>query len=164
MKRGYTKQWFLNICDKIRKKIPNVRITTDIIVGFPDESDDEFEDTIDVMKKVKFNQIFNFKYSPRPNTQALNIKNEILPDVATSRLTKIIELHKLHQDELMAKNFGKILVVFFEELKPNGEVSGFSDKYKQDNTDGSEEPLGQFKKEKITTCNRTSLKGILVEK
>src|SRR5690606_32896272 len=75
MKRGYTKEWFLNRAFRLRELIPELRITTDIIVAFPGESDEDFSDTIDVVNQVKFDQIFNFKYSARPNTKALSLKD-----------------------------------------------------------------------------------------
>jgi len=162
MKRGYTKDWFLNRCEKIRNLVPNVRISTDIIVGFPDETDEEFLDTIDVIEKVRFEAIFNFKYSPRPLTVAENLPNQIEDSVASKRLQDVIELHKSHQDEHMAKYVGSTMQVLFEDLKPNGEVFGFSDNYVQVFVEGSEELLGQIVDVKIIKANRTSLKGEIV--
>ena len=162
MKRGYTKEWFLNRCEKIRTLVPDVRISTDIIVAFPGESDEEFLDTLDVMEKVKFDAVFNFKYSPRPLTPAQNMPNQIDDETATKRLQRVIELHKEHQDEHMEKLIGQTLEVLFEELKPNGEVFGFSDNYVQVFVNGSEELLGKIVKVKITSASRTSLKGIVV--
>lgn len=162
MKRGYTKEWFLNRCEKIRTLVPDVRISTDIIVAFPGESDEEFLDTLDVMEKVKFDAVFNFKYSPRPLTPAQNMPNQIDDETATKRLQRVIELHKEHQDEHMEKLLGQTLEVLFEELKPNGEVFGFSDNYVQVFVNGSEELLGKIVKVKITSASRTSLKGVVV--
>jgi len=162
MKRGYTKEWFLNRCEKIRSLVPDVRISTDIIVAFPGESDEEFLDTLDVMEKVKFDAVFNFKYSPRPHTPAQNMSNQIESVIATKRLQRVIELHKEHQDEHMGKLLGQTVEVLFEELKPNGEVFGFSDNYIQVFVQGSEELLGKIVKVKITSTSRTSLKGEVV--
>ena len=162
MKRGYTKEWFLNRCEKIRTLVPDVRISTDIIVAFPGESDEEFLDTLDVMEKVKFDSVFNFKYSPRPLTPAQNMENQIDDKTATKRLQRVIELHKEHQDEHMSKLVGQTLEVLFEELKPNGEVFGFSDNYIQVFVNGSEELLGKIVKVKVTSASRTSLKAEVV--
>jgi len=162
MKRGYSKEWFLNICNKIKKLVPNVRITTDIIVGFPGESDKDFQDTIDIINQVKFDQIFNFKYSARPNTEAENMTNIIPDEIATKRLTEVIELHKLHQSELMERNVGKTMKVFFEDLKPNGEIMGFSDNGVQVFVEGSEELLGQIVDVEITSNSRTSVQGKVI--
>jgi len=158
MKRGYTKEWFLNRCERIKSKVPDVRISTDIIVAFPGESDEDFADTMDVVEKVKFDQIFNFKYSPRPNTSAATME-QIPDEIGTKRLSHLIEVHKEHQNEHMASNVGKTMKVFFEDLKPNGEIMGFSDNYIQVFVQGSEELLGQILEVKIISASRTSLKG-----
>ena len=162
MKRGYTKEWFLNRCQKIKDLVPDVRISTDIIVGFPGETDEEFLDTIDVIEKVKFDAIFNFKYSPRPLTIAEKMPNQIPDDIASNRLEQVIELHKRHQDEAMKSYVGKTLQVLFEDLKPNGEIFGFSDNYTQVFVTGSEELLGKIVDVKIVKANRTSLKGEVI--
>lgn len=163
MKRGYTKEWFLNRTKKIRDLVPNVRITTDIIAAFPGETREDFEDTLDVINKVRFDQIFNFKYSPRPNTQALQLKDQEIDDeIGSARLIEIIELHKLHQNELMEKNIGQTVKVLFENLKPNGEISGFTDNYCQVFVKGSDELLGRIVDVKITSASRTTLKGEVV--
>jgi tRNA-2-methylthio-N6-dimethylallyladenosine synthase len=163
MKRGYTKEWFLNRALKIRKMVPDVRITTDIIVAFPGETQEDFNDTIDVINQVKFDQIFNFKYSPRPNTAALELKELEIPDeTGSKRLIEVIELHKLHQSELMRSNVGKTMKVLFENLKPNGEVSGFTDNYCQVFVKGSDELLGKIVEVKITDATRTTFKGEVV--
>ncbi len=162
MKRGYTKEWFLDRCEKIRNLVPHVRISTDIIVGFPGETDEEFKDTIDVINKVGFDQIFNFKYSPRPNTEAATMENTVDDKVASARLEEVIELHKQHQVEHMDKLVGTTMDVLFEDLKPNGEVMGFSDNYCQVFVKASEEVLGQVVKVKIIEARRTSLKGEVV--
>ena len=163
MKRGYTKGWFLNRCEKLRTKVPDVRISTDIIVAFPGESDEDFKETLDVVKKVKFDQIFNFKYSPRPNTPASLMTNQVDDKVGSERLNSLIELHKMHQDELMDRYIGKTLKVLFEDLKPNGEVMGYSDNYIQVYVKGSEELLGQIVDVKIMQAYRTSLKGEVIQ-
>ncbi len=158
MRRGYTKESFLNRCEKIKSLVPNVRISTDIIVAFPGETDEDFNDTIDVVNQVKFDQIFNFKYSPRPNTPAQNMQ-QVDSEIASQRLSNLIELHKSHQDELMQKYIGTTHKVYFEDLKPNGEIMGFSDNYLQVFVQGSEELLGEIKDVQILSASRTSLKG-----
>ncbi len=162
MKRGYTKEWFLNRALKIRELVPDVRISTDIIVAFPTETHEDFLDTMDVIEQVKFDQIFNFKYSPRPNTAALDLTPVMSDEEASARLEKVIELHKIHQEELVYANKGKIMKVLFDELKPNGEISGFSDNYIQVFVKGSEELLGKIVDVKITGASRTTLKGEIV--
>ena len=163
MKRGYTKEWFLNRAAKLRALVPNLRITTDIIVAFPGETQEDFEHTLDVVNQVRFNQIFNFKYSPRPGTEALNFADIEVPDaIGSSRLIELIELHKIHLVEIMDTYVGETMNVLIESLKPNGEVCGFTDNFLQVFTKGSDELLGQFVNIKITEASRTSLKGVVV--
>ena len=164
MKRGYSKEWFLNRAKKLKDAIPELRITTDIIVAFPGESDEDYQDTIDVVKELKFDQIFNFKYSPRPNTAALDLKDiEVDDKIASKRLTDLIDLHKEHQSELLARNVGKTIEVFFEDLKSNGEVAGLSDNSLLVFVEGSDELLGKFVNVKIISASRTALKGEIVK-
>ena len=163
MKRGYTKEWFLNRAAKLRALVPNLRITTDIIVAFPGETREDFEHTLDVVNQVRFNQIFNFKYSPRPGTEALNFADIEVPDeIGSARLIELIELHKRHLEYTMPTYVGATLNVLVESLKPNGEVCGFTDSYLQVFTKGSDELLGKFVNVKITEASRTSLKGEVV--
>ncbi|RXJ95087.1 tRNA (N6-isopentenyl adenosine(37)-C2)-methylthiotransferase MiaB [Malaciobacter molluscorum] len=164
MKRGYTKEWFLNRAKKLRDLVPNLRITTDIIVAFPGESQEDFEDTLDVVNQVKFDQIFNFKYSPRPETEALNLKDlEIDDEVGSARLTELIELHKRYLEECMPELIGSTVNILVESLKPNGEVSGYTDNYLQVFAKGSDDVLGKFVNVKITDVTRTALKGEIIE-
>ena len=164
MKRGYTKEWFLNRALKMRELIPDLRITTDIIVAFPGETNEDFLDTLDVVNQVKFDQIFNFKYSPRPNTKALELKDlEIEDSIGSARLDELIELHKRYLEKSMPDMIGKTVNVLVESLKPNGEVSGYTDNYFLVFTKGSDELLGKFVNVKITSTTRTSLKGEIVE-
>ena len=164
MKRGYTKEWFLNRALKMRELIPDLRITTDIIVAFPGETHEDFLDTLDVVNQVKFDQIFNFKYSPRPNTKALELKDlEIEDSIGSARLDELIELHKRYLENSMPNMIGKTVNVLVESLKPNGEVSGYTDNYFLVFTKGSDEVLGKFVNVKMTSATRTSLKGEIVE-
>ena len=163
MKRGYTKEWFLNRASKLRTLVPNLRITTDIIVAFPGETREDFEHTLDVVNQVRFNQIFNFKYSPRPGTEALNFADIEVPDeIGSARLIELIELHKKHLVEIMDTYVGETMNVLIESLKPNGEVCGFTDNFLQVFTKGSDELLGKFVNIKITDASRTSLKGEVI--
>lgn len=158
MKRGYTKEWFINRVEKLRKECPEVSISTDIIVAFPGESDADFADTIDVVKRVRFDQIFSFKYSPRPETEAQFLP-EIDSEIASERLSYLQTMHNEILDEIQASSLGKTYRVYFEELIRDGYVSGRSDNNLVVKVKGSEELLGAFCDVKITAIGRTILTG-----
>jgi tRNA-2-methylthio-N6-dimethylallyladenosine synthase len=162
MKRGYTKEWFLNRVEKLRSVCPEVSISTDIIVAFPGESDEDFEDTLDVMRRVRFDQIFSFKYSPRPETEAEHFTNTVDEDVASFRLTTLQNLHTEILDEKNATHLGKIYSVYFEDLNKDYYVSGRSDNNLVIKVKGSDELLGEFRDVKITSIGRTILTGEIV--
>jgi len=159
MKRGYSKEWFLNRCEKIRKLCPQATISTDIIVGFPGESDEDFEDTMDVLEKVRFEQLFSFKYSPRPHTRAAEFDNQIEKTVASERLTRLQVRHTEILDEIMDAQMDREHMVYFDELKSEGRISGRSDDGKLFFIKGSEELLGQIVKVKVNKTSRGALEG-----
>jgi len=163
MKRGYTKEWFLDRVAKLRKECPTVSISTDIIVAFPGESDEDFADTIDVMKQVRFDQIFSFKYSSRPETEAEHFTNIVDEDIASYRLTTLQNLNTDIIDEINATSLGKTYKVYFEDLNRDFFVSGRTDNNIVVKVKGSDELLGQFRDVKITKIGRTILTGELVD-
>jgi len=162
MKRGYTKEWFLNRVAKLRQECPEVSISTDIIVAFPGESEADFEDTIDVLQQVQFDQVFSFKYSPRPETEAENFTNSIDSEVGSERLSYLQELQNNIIDTIHQKCLGNTYRVYFESLIKNNFVSGRSDNNIVIKVKGSEELLGQFKDVKITEIGRTILTGEII--
>ncbi|EDM24638.1 tRNA (N6-isopentenyl adenosine(37)-C2)-methylthiotransferase MiaB [Caminibacter mediatlanticus] len=156
MKRGYDKEWFLNRCEIIRQ-IPDVAISTDIIVGFPGESEEDFKDTLDVVEKVKFEQIFSFVYSPRPLTEAANYPNQVDKEVAKKRLWKLQELHAEILEEVSKKQIGKIYKVLVEE-----EGMGKSDNFFTVKLDKDPTLLGKIVDVKIHKANKHTLKGQVI--
>jgi tRNA-2-methylthio-N6-dimethylallyladenosine synthase len=163
MKRGYTKKWFLNRVAKLKELVPDVTITTDIIVGFPQESDDDFEDTISVVKEVLFLQIFNFIYSPRENTKALFLDGDVDKKIASKRLDRLIKLQQDIQNISYKKEIGQIHSVLFDELKADNKIVGRSNRGFLVFTDGSEELLGRVVDIEIVSAGITSLVGKLCE-
>ncbi len=163
MKRGYSKEWFLDRCHKIRQMVPNVAISTDIIVGFPGESDEDFADTMDVLEKVRFDQLFSFKYSPRPHTAAAEYEDQVPDEIASERLTRLQARHREIQDEIMQSRIGETEEVYFEELKSGGKVAGRTATGRLTMVDGSEELLGQIKDVKIEKASLTTLFGKIIK-
>lgn len=99
MNRRYTREKYLSLIEAIREKIPNCRITSDFIVGFPTETDEEFEDTYSLVKQVRFDSIFAFMYSPREGTVASNMEGQISEEVKHVRVNKLLALSKQIQEE-----------------------------------------------------------------
>lgn len=159
MKRGYSKEWFLNRALKLREMVPDASISTDIIVGFPGESDEDFADTIDVVNQVKFEQIFSFKYSPRPLTEAAKFSNQVEYTVASDRLQFLQNFQEKILDEVSKKHLNKIYKVYFEEKRSNGLLAGRSDNNALVQIEGKDEWLGQILDVKITNPRRLSLYG-----
>lgn len=158
MKRGYTREWYLEKALKVRKMCENASISTDIIVAFPNESEKDFEDTLEVMNEVRFEQIFSFKYSPRPLTKAALMSGQIEPELATRRLSKLQGRQNEILDEIVARQRLKEFEVLFEEQRENS-VAGRSDNNFLVQTQGGAEFLGQMKRVKITNPRRMVLYG-----
>lgn len=160
MKRGYTKEWYLDRAMKIRSLCKDVAISTDIIVAFPGENDKDFEDTLDVMKQVKFEQIFSFKFSPRPLTVAAQMKDKFIKeDIASNRLTILQNLGNKILDEIVLTQKNKIYSVYFDELRNGGKVAGRSFNNFLVEVNGSEELLGLTKNVLIKDPKRMVLNG-----
>ena len=162
MKRGYSKEWFLNRAAKLREMVPDVSISTDVIVAFPGESEEDFMETIEVASAVKFEQMFSFKYSPRPETEAQHFDDAIDDEVGSARLTFLQGLQDGILDEITQKHLGRTYKVYFEELRADGYVAGRSDNNLLIKVKGSEELLGTIKEVKITEVARLTQIGEVV--
>jgi len=162
MKRGYTKEWFLDRAFKLRDMIKDVHISTDVIVAFPGESEKDFEDTLDVVKKVRFEQMFSFKYSPRPLTKAADFKDQIPDEIGSRRLKTLQDIHTNILDEISSAQKDRVFEVLFEELKPNGMLAGRSDNNFMIQAEGKDELLGKYADVKITNPKRMVLYGEIV--
>ncbi|MDR1007941.1 MAG: tRNA (N6-isopentenyl adenosine(37)-C2)-methylthiotransferase MiaB [Campylobacteraceae bacterium] len=162
MKRGYTKEWFLERAEKLRAMLPQASISTDIIVAFPGESERDFMDTVDVMEKVRFEQIFSFKYSARPLTTSAQMTNRVDDTIASMRLKILQDKHAAILDEMTPSYMDKIFEVYFEELRDNGLVAGRTSQNSTVCVKGGEELLGKIRNVKITQPQRLILYGQVV--
>ncbi len=115
MNRTYNRSEYLHLVDKIRHYLPDCSISTDIIVGFPGETKSEFEETLEIMKLVKFNQSYMFKYSSRPGTKAAEYTDQIDEEIKQSRLEKVIQLQKQLTLQENQKYIGQVLDVLVEK-------------------------------------------------
>lgn len=115
MNRRYTAEEFRNVAKLLRKTYQDVMFTADVIVGFPGETEEEFDTTYNFLKEIKFYKIHVFKYSRRNGTKAAVMPNQIPPEVQEERSKKIIELSKNIQEEYNKSYIGKTVKVLFEE-------------------------------------------------
>ena len=116
MNRKYTKEQFLALVDKMKEKIPEVEFSTDIIVGFPGETEEEFKDTLDVVRKVNFEQIFMFIYSPRIGTVAERREDQVPEEIKHERFSRLQKLYESRVEENNEKYIGKVENVLIEEF------------------------------------------------
>ena len=115
MNRTYTREHFYDMALKIREIMPNCGLSTDIIVGFPGETDDQYRETLDLMEAIKFNSAFTFKYSPRPYTKAEQFSDQISEQVKKDRLDEMLILQRKHTLELNQKMVGSFQKVLIEK-------------------------------------------------
>ena len=115
MNRTYTREHFYDMAMKIREIMPNCGLSTDIIVGFPGETDEQYRETLDLMEAIKFNSAFTFKYSPRPYTKAEQFSDQVSEDVKKARLDEMLVLQRKHTLELNQEMVGTFQQVLIEK-------------------------------------------------
>ena len=163
MNRKYSKEQFLNLVDKMKAKIPNLTLSTDIIVGFPGETDEEFEDTLDVVKKVKFEQVYMFIYSRRVGTPGDRMPNQIPEEIKHKRFDKLKELVESQIEENNKKYIGTIQKVLVEGTSKNNKdmLTGRTDSNKVVIFEGSKDLINQIIDLKIVSEHMWYLKGTI---
>ena len=164
MNRNYTKEHYLGLTEKIYREIPGVSITTDIIVGFPGETEEDFEDTLDVVERIRFDSAFTFMYSKRKGTPAAKMENQVPDEVKKERLQRLMDLQNRISKEKNMKLKDKIIEVLIEgyDSKKNLLV-GRTRTDKLVYFEGEPKRLsGKLVKVKITTPKTWTLEGVLV--
>tara|TARA_B100000809_G_C14819147_1_gene416767 strand:- start:54 stop:569 length:516 start_codon:yes stop_codon:yes gene_type:complete len=116
MNRTYSKEHFIGLAHEIRELLPGGGISTDIIVGFPGESEEDFQETLEVMERVQFDSAFTFKYSPRPYTKAEQYSGQVPEDTKQERLQRVIELQKTHTLAQNRKLIGTVEMILVEKV------------------------------------------------
>jgi tRNA-2-methylthio-N6-dimethylallyladenosine synthase len=119
MNRGYTIEHYRELIDKVRRQWPDVVLTTDIIVGFPGESNRDFEDTIKVVKDLKFDQVYSARYSPRPGTVAATMIDDVPANIKKEREQKLDKIVKAGSLQNRKKQVGQKVTVLLEEKRGN---------------------------------------------
>ena len=166
MGRRYTKEEYLNLVDKIKEKIPNVCLTTDIIVGFPNETDEDFKDTLDVVNYCKYDSAFTFIFSPRIGTPAAKMEDNVSMETKEARLQTLNKLINEYSNMNNKKYLGKTVPVLIEGFssKNNDMLMGYTDTMKLVNVNGSYEYIGKIVDVKITSTKTWSLNGEICKK
>jgi tRNA-2-methylthio-N6-dimethylallyladenosine synthase len=163
MNRGYTREQYIEKIAMIKKAIPNVVLSTDIIVGFPGETEEQFKDTMSLVQEVGYETIFAFMYSPRPLTKAARFEDQVPEDVKSERLQRLFEAHNVQAFEMVKKYENQVLDVLVEKFdKETGKLSGRTTQNKTVYFAGDESLIGQMKPVRITKASPAVFRGELV--
>jgi len=114
MNRKHTAKSYMEIIEKLRFARPDIALSGDFIVGFPGETDKDFEQTLELVREIKYAQAYSFKYSTRPGTSAADSKKQVPEEIKSERLAKLQNLLSQHQKEFMGSMVGRILPVLLE--------------------------------------------------
>lgn len=165
MGRRYTKESYLELFDKIKETVSNVSISTDIIVGFPGEEEEDFQETLDLVRHCKFDNAFTFIYSPRENTPASRLADNTPLEVKEKRLQELNQLVNQYFLENNQKKVGNIEKVLVEGKNENGKTDlyGYTETNKLINFNGSSNTIGKIIDVKVTDAKTWSLDGEICE-
>lgn len=161
MNRRYTREQYVALAEKIRAAIPEIAITTDIIVGFPGECDADFEDTLSLMKQLRFDSAFTFVYSKRTGTAAEKMPDQIDENVKSIRIARLVALQNEITERRNREYEGRVVEVLVEGISTRnpGHVCGRTSTSKMVNFEGNSEMIGEFVEVLITKGKKTTLFG-----
>ncbi len=163
MNRGYSREHYLETIAKLRQARPGIKITGDMIVGFPGETETEFEETLSLMEEVNYFDLFSFVYSPRPGTRAAELTDDLEKDIKLERLGRLQKLQGVHSRIHNEAYIGSIQQVLVEGVaKRHGQVSGRCDSGRIVNLTGTEALIGKLLDVKILEGYANSLLGELL--
>jgi len=164
MNRKYTREYYFQLVDKIRQHVPGISVTTDIIVGFPGETDYDFEETLDLVERVRFDYVYTFLYSRRTGTPAAKMEAQVSEDVKKARFEKLLEVQNRIGREVNEKLIGKTEEVLVEGLSKTNitTLTGRTRTNKIVNFKGSTDLIGRLVDVKIEKAGTWSLDGCLV--
>ena len=162
MNRRYNIEYFKNVINKIREKVPNIAITTDVIVGFPYETDELFNKTVENIKEINFAQLHVFPYSPRKGTKAASMSNQIDPKIKKERVQILMNLSRKLNGAYIEKYLDKELDILFETIDNDGYLYGHSSNYIKVRAKGNKELINQIKKVKIISFLDGQANGIIL--
>lgn len=163
MNRRYTTDDYYKIVEGLRKHFHDVAITTDIMVGFPGETDAEFEITCEFAEKIAFSGAHIFQYSPRPGTRAAEFENQVSPEIKDARSKKLIEITKNTQKAFMEKFLGETREVLFEQATSGGYFEGKTDNYQIVLVKTDADLSGEYKMVKLVKIKGEAFLGEIIK-
>lgn len=165
MNRKYTRESYLELADKIYSRVPDVSLTTDIMLGFPGESDEDFAEAVSLMETVKFESAFMYYYNPREGTPAAKMENQIPLEVKKERLQKIIDLQLGITSEVMLRRVGKTVKVLADIVSRDSskELLGKTEQNERVAFEGPVSLIGTFVTVKIESLNGNTFRGTLCQ-
>ena len=165
MNRKYTQEDYLALVARIREACPGITLTTDIIVGFPGETDADFEDTMELVEKVRYDAAFTFVYSPRTGTKAAAMAGQISEETKRARIMRLVERQNEITYAQHKARVGSVERVLVEGLsrRDSGEVCGRTDGGRMVNLAGGASMIGNFYDVEITESKRSTLKGRVMD-
>ena len=164
MNRRYDKEKYLELVSKIRKAVPDISLTTDIIVGFPGETEEDFQDTLDVVDKCNFDSAFTFIYSKRSGTPAAKMENQVPEDVVKDRFDRLLALVQKKGRKESARFEGTVQEILVEEeSKEKGIFTGRTEYNLLVHFPGCKDLIGKYVKVKLDTCKGFYYMGTLAE-
>ena len=164
MNRKYTREHYIDLIRKLRERVPDIAISTDIIVGFPGETEEDFQDTLDLVKEVEFDAGFTFLYSPRPGTPAADHPDQISQDVMKERFQRLVDtMYEIYHKKNTAMIGQTIEVLVDQKSKAEGVLTGRSRTFHLVHFPGDEELVGTLQKVKITRATSFTLEGERIE-
>jgi tRNA-2-methylthio-N6-dimethylallyladenosine synthase len=164
MNRGYTREQYLRLVENLRVACPGIGLTTDLIVGFPGETAEEFEETLSLTEQVRFDAAFTFIYSPRPGTRAAAMADDTPLAEKTERIERLIALQSAITAEALASQVGSVqpVLVESESARDPGWISGKTDRGHMVNFPGNIECIGRMVEVRIKSAGRNTLRGSAV--
>jgi tRNA-2-methylthio-N6-dimethylallyladenosine synthase len=163
MRRRYTREGYMGILAKIRAARPDARFSSDFIVGFPGESDADFEETLSAAKEAGFIQSFAFKYSPRPGTPAADMPDQVPEEIKDKRIYALLTRLRANQDRFNKSCIGgEMEVLFTERGKREGEIMGRNEYMQPVMADGPESLIGKIARVRIERASYANLRGRII--
>jgi len=165
MNRKYTAEQYLTVIEKLKKAVPDVSITSDIIVGFPGETEEDFEATMEMLRRVHYDMIFSFIYSPRTGTPAATMPNPVPHEVSTERFERMLKLQNGISDERLSRFVGRKMRVLVEGVSKtdSGMLTGRADPVRPIHFAGDSALIGNFVDVDITGTSAFSIEAKLIK-